>query len=405
MKTKHAIGIGIVAVLAITLAVAGIQAGLNGPSQMSSTSSTSLGATSIASQSASSNALSTSGGSASSTAVSSASSTQQSSSRTTGTRSANTGDFAMMATDPPTAASGVSSATVTYSGLAVHSAGSGSASGWTQLNGSGTINLMSSVNVSQTIAAAQVQSGTYDMVAMNVTSGTVVYNGQTYPAAIASGNLNIRLNSDVQVNSSTPSAAIVDLRTFVINAGSTSSPQFVISASAKATSVPPNAMTTASLQVGATASLKGQAWWTAFQDQTATKIDITSATMTSNSLSLQLSNSGNSSGDVQTIVVTPVSGSGSANASLPDSLSGSAVFTVGSGSSVQASNSLQGAILLNSTGTVVSAGSSATLSYNGSISLNFGLGSLQLTGVVSGQTYLVTVMGANTFANVVVVAQ
>jgi hypothetical protein len=310
-----------------------------------------------------------------------------------------------MATDPPIAASGVSSASVTYNGLAIHSAGSASASGWTQINGTGTINLMSSLNVSQTIAAAKVQSGTYDMVAMNVTSGAVVYNGQSHAAAIASGNLYVHMNSNVQVNGTASSAAIVDLRTFITNAGNASNPQFVISLSAKATAVPHRAVTNASLQVGATADLNGQAWWTGFQDQTATKIDITSATLNSNSLSLQLSNSGNASGDVQTIVVTPVSASSTATATLPASMSGSAVFTVDSNGSIQSSNTLQGAILLNSTGTTVSADSSTTLSFNGNISLSFGLGSLQFTGVVAGQTYLVTVMGANTFANVVVVAQ
>jgi hypothetical protein len=395
MKTSYAIGIGIAVVLVITLAVAGFQAAQNTPSQTSTTLSTSQRPTSSQSQSSG----------ASSTGEGPTSSTQQGGSRTSSAQSANSGDFAMMATDPPVAASGVSSATVTYNGLAVHSAGSASASGWTEINGSGTINLMSSANVSQTIASSQVQSGTYDMVAMNVTSGAVVYNGQTYNAAIASGNIKVHLNSDVQVNSTTSSAAIIDLRTFVINAGNASSPQFVISASAKATSVPPSDVTTASLQVGATSSLKGQAWWTGFQDQTATDIGITSATLTSNSLTLKVSNSGNASGDVQTIVVTPVSASGTFSASLPSSLSGSAVFTVGSDGSVQASNAVQGAILLNATGTAVSSDSSTTLNFSGNISLNFGLGALQLSGVIAGQSYLVTVMGANTFANIVVVAQ
>ncbi len=379
MKTSYAIGIGIAVVLVITLAVAGLQ-GMqqNAPSPTSTTLGTSPGVSSNTSGAATSSAH----------------------------QSANSGEFAMMATDPPITASGVSSATVTYSGLAIHSAGSASASGWTQLQGSGSVNLMSSVNVSQTIASAQVQSGTYDMVAMNITSGSVVYNGQSQAATIASGNLEIHLNSDVQVSSSSSSAAIVDLRTFVINAGNSSSPQFVISIAAKATSVPSSDVAATSLQVGAKASLNGQAWWTGFQDQTATRITISSATLTSSSLSLKLSNSGNSSGEIQTIVVTPTSASSAATASLPSSLSGSAVFTVGGDGSVQASNTLQGAILLNnSTGTTVNAGSSTTISFGGTISLNFGSGVLQLSGVVAGQSYLVTVMGANTFANIVVVAQ
>jgi hypothetical protein len=360
MKTSHVIGIGAAVLLAITFLVAGIQAMDNAQSPTLTSTNISSGAN---------------------------------------------GDFAMMATDPPVAASGVSSATVTYDGMAVHSAGSSSASGWTQLSGSGSINLMSSVNVSQTIASAKVPSGSYDMVALNITSGQVVYNGQTYAAAIASGELRVHLSDDVQVNGSQASAAIVDLRTFVINSGNGSSPQFVISASAKATAVPQKDVTTSSLQVGSTASLKGQAWWTGFQDQTSTKVTITSATLTTDSFNLQLSNSGNTSGEVQSVVITPVSAHTSATATLPASTSGSAVFTDSADGSLAASNTLQGAILLNSTGATVNADSGTAVAYEGVISLNFGLGALQLSGVVSGQTYLITVTGANTFANIVVVAQ
>jgi hypothetical protein len=396
MKTKYMLGIGIAVALVITLAVAGLS-GANSPSPTSSTASTSQGATA----SSLSTSHTVSAGQSSTSAASSTGGGATSSQDQTG----NSGDFAMMATDPPIAASGVSSATVTYNGLAVHSAGSSSASGWTEIDASGTINLMSSVNVSQTIASTQVQSGTYDMVAMNVTSGTVVYNGQTYTAAIASGNMRLNLNSDVQVNSSTSSAAIVDLRTFIVNAGNASNPQFVISASAKATAVPASDVTTASLQVGSTFSLQGQAWWTTFQTQTTTNVSIISATLNADSLSLKLGDSGDASGDVQTVVVTPVSAGATATASLPASLSGSAVFTVSGSGSAQESNTLEGAMLLNSTGTIVSAGSTTSVDFTGTISLSFGSGVIQVSGVIPGQTYLITVMGANTFANAVVVAQ
>jgi hypothetical protein len=397
MKTSHTAGIGVAVILAITLAVAVIQmAQTPGPTTTGTVAATGTLSTSrSASQSSTGLGQTTS---ASGTSEGSTSGTHQTGSP---------GHFAMMATDPPIAASGVSSATVTYNGLAIHSAGSASASGWTQINGSGSMNLMSSENVSQTIAAAQVQSGTYDMVAMNVTSGSVVYNGQTYAAAIASGEMYVHLTNDVQVNSSTSSAAIVDLRTFIVNTGNSSNPQFVISASAKATAVPASDVTSASTQVGSTFSLNGQTWWTSFEAQTATKLSITSATLSGNNLNLQVDNNGQAAGDVQTIVVTPVSANASATttASLPASMSGSAVFTVTSTSTIQTSSTLQGAILLNSTGTSIGANSSSSLDFNGNISINASPGTLGFSAVVPGQTYLVTVMGANTFANIVVVAQ
>ncbi len=325
--------------------------------------------------------------------------------RSTSQQRGSSGEFAMMATDPPVVASGVTAATTTYSSLAVHTAGSSNATGWVQLNATGSINLMSSENVSQTIAAAQIQSGTYDMVRMGIQSASVTYNSQAYAAAVASSDITTKLQSDVQVSGNQSSAAVVDLRTFVMNTGSSSNPQFVFSACAKATTVPPSQVASASLQVGAQSQLQGS-WWVGFKDQTATNLTISAATLTSGSLSLQLKNTGNDSADIQTVVITPVSSGGAtATASLPATMSGSAIFTVNSAGSLQASNSLQGAVLLSGNSSQLAARSSTTLDYSGSISLGFGVGGIQLTGVVSGQQYLVTVMGANTYGSVVVTAQ
>ncbi|MGH9919120.1 MAG: DUF4382 domain-containing protein, partial [Nitrososphaerales archaeon] len=185
---------------------------------------------------------------ASSSTTSSGAPSESSSTQSTLTSS---GDFAMMATDPPVAASGVTAATATYDSLAVHTAGDSNSTGWVELNATGTINLMSSENVSQTIAAAKIQSGTYDMVRMGVQSASVAYDGQTYAAAVASSNITTKLQSDAQVSASQSSAAVVDLRTFVMNTGSSANPQFVFSACAKATTIPPSQMSSASLQVGA----------------------------------------------------------------------------------------------------------------------------------------------------------
>jgi hypothetical protein len=78
----------------------------------------------------------------------------------------------MQMTDPPIAASGVSSAIVTYNGIAIHNAAD-SSDGWVQMNAQGTMNLMSSANLSQTIASADVQSGIYNQVRINITSGNL----------------------------------------------------------------------------------------------------------------------------------------------------------------------------------------------------------------------------------------
>jgi hypothetical protein len=391
MKRKYTVAIGIVVIMIVGLAgVVGYTA-MQPKSQTSSTISTTIARTSSQSPTTQTTGIPTT-------------STASSSTTTSGQQSQ--GTLAMQLTDPPVAASGVSSAVVKYNGIAVHSASSPSTSGWVQMNATGTINLMSSANVSQTIASAKIQSGVYNQARINITSGTVTYNNKNYTAAIASGTITATMQQNTLVKASVPAEAIIDLRTFVINSGNSSSPQFIISATAQATTEPPSAVTSASLQVGAKASLHGQAWWGAFVDQTSTKVVVTSATLTSASLNLILKNPGNASADVQTVIITPVPASASAATSLPASLTGSAVFTLSSSGTLQESNTLQGVALLSSVGAQVSASSSTTLSYAGAISLGFGLSSIiQLTGIVSGQQYLITCMGANTYSSATVVAQ
>ncbi|HLQ06948.1 MAG TPA: hypothetical protein VK126_04275, partial [Nitrososphaerales archaeon] len=99
----------------------------------------------------------------------------------------------------------------------------------------------------------------------------------------------------------------------------------------------------------------------------------------------------------------PVSASAFATATLPASLNGSAVFTVNGSGSVQQSTSLQASALLNG-GASVNSGSSSTITFNGNISLNATIAGIHVTGILTGQQYIITVIGANTYASTIVVA-
>ena len=312
------------------------------------------------------------------------------------------GKLAIMGTDPAVAASGVSDATITYSSVYAHTAGSDMASGWTQVSGSGSMDLMASQGTAQTLATSQVSAATYDAFKFNVDSCRVVYQGQSYATTVASTTITAESQSKVQVNSSATAAAVVDLRTFIENTGSASSPQFVFSATAVATSVPPSTLAALSLQLGATADLSAQGWWSSFMTQTSTNLNVV-ATLSGSSLVLRLQNSGSAGAQVQEIVVTPLSASAFAGVSLPASFGGSAVFTVNGAGSVQQSSSLQATALLDS-GASVASGSSANLDYNGNIALGSTVGGVQVSGIVVGQEYVVTCIGANTFASTTVVA-
>ena len=94
---------------------------------------------------------------------------------TSSTAQAGSGTLAVMLTDPPTVPNGVSAVYATYNDLQVHVSDAGNQSGWYDLHSSGEINLMSIVNVSQTIASTNVPSGVYNILRFNITSSIVTY--------------------------------------------------------------------------------------------------------------------------------------------------------------------------------------------------------------------------------------
>jgi Domain of unknown function (DUF4382) len=316
--------------------------------------------------------------------------------------SQNSGNLTVMGTDPPVAAQGVTAASVHYSSVQAHSAGSDMASGWAQVSGSGTLDLMAGQGAATTLATSKVGAGTYDAFRFNVDSAKVTYQGTEYTATTATTTVTAVSHDRVTVNSNSSAAAVVDLRTFVMNTGDTSKPAFIFSASAAATAVPQDALLSLTLQVGSKADLSAQAWWSSFVSETSTDVHL-QATMTGSSLHLVVQNSGGSSAEVQEVIITPASASAYGSASLPSSLTGSAVFTVDGSGTVQHTTTFQSAALLSG-GANVASGGSETLSYSGSINLDFGGASVSVSGILAGQEYLVTVIGANTYASTTVVA-
>jgi hypothetical protein len=315
---------------------------------------------------------------------------------------AGSGKLTITGTDPAVAASGVTDAQVTYSSVMAHQEGSDMASGWTQVSGSGTMDLMTSQSSAQALATSQVNAATYDAFKFNVDSCKVVYQGQTYAATVASTTLTAESQSAVHVNSSTSAAAVVDMRTFIQNTADTSRPQFVFSATAVATAVPPQTAATLTINAGAIVDLSGDAWWNTFVAQSSTHLGVV-ATLSSNTMVLNFHNTGSANAQVQEVIVTPVSASAFATATLPASFNSSAVFTVNGSGSVQQSTSLQASALLNS-GASVNAGSSTNITFNGNISLNAIIAGIHVTGILTGQQYIITVIGANTYASTTVVA-
>ena len=357
-----------------------------------------------------------------------------------GTRSSlqgSEGQLDILLTDPPTVPQGVTAVFVTYSDIAVHVSGAGNQSGWTTVNGQGTIDLMQLVNVSTTIAAVKVTSGVYNALRFNVTSSEVTYSGKNYTAFVPRAELTVVIPGGIQVNATASSAALIDMNPTVVNIGSQSDPEFIVNTQASCFRIPGSVYNSKMDFRGYTMSLNSTAWWRNSLETYTSAIQITNVTLTSGVLSVTIKNTGNQSVNLTTTTVTPVGnmcaylpggsqtsfggGRDHRQNGLPQCLSGSAYFEVlqngtleqiadwsltGSTPQFTLGSNLQ-AVFTNS-GYQLAAGKSVTLTFTGTVSLGFSLRqmpqSTSAPGVVSGDQYDITVIGQQALAAYVVVA-
>jgi hypothetical protein len=334
------------------------------------------------------------------------------------------GKVAIMATDPPHGSGGNSKEYEHYNNIAAHRSGGGTqtttssssssssatsstatqaGSGWVLLNASGTLELDTLVNASQTIAVASVQTGTYDMIRLSVDSATVTYNGKNYTATVRSNEVTASLNTSAQVSSDSTAAIIFDLRTLAVNTGNSTNPQFVIVSSARAVVVSSSEVSSSSLSAGARTNLNASAWFRAFASSGA-NLQITAATLKSNSLTVTVRNTGAERANFTAVVLTPISILGSLQVDIPASFQGSAVFLVNPNLSLQSTNSASGDVLFGGSGASIANSGSYDGTYNLSFQGTITFGGVIGGGVQFGQSYLVTILGNNCEASTVVIA-
>ncbi|MCS4539708.1 MAG: DUF4382 domain-containing protein [Thaumarchaeota archaeon] len=326
---------------------------------------------------------------------------------------ASQGILSILITDPPNVPEGVTHVYVTYGNLAVHIAEAGNASGWTQVKSQGIIELMSTVNVSQTVASVDIASGKYNQIRFNVSFAQVTYDDKNYTAFVPSSMLTLPIIGGIQVNASQPSATIIDITPTVINIGSTSNPEFIIRPVAKAFPVPHGEVPNEAHREGHRMSLVGKGWWKHLQQQFTANLQITSASLTANSLSLAVKSTGNASAELKIVTISPLADALKEHGrKIPSALLGSEIFVLEeSGTLVPLQKYLgsqdHGALkrgLFQGSGYNLTTGATATLSYNGEIVLGLGPKNPNSQTIVAGQQYLVTVVGQDALASVVVVA-
>ncbi len=284
------------------------------------------------------------------------------------------GTLEILFTDPPTVPENVSAVYIQYSEVQSHIANVGNETGWYTLGGSGEINLMSLVNVSQTIAASNVPAGKFNGLRFNVTSIFVSYSpnfdvvqSHNYTGVLANsrGTLYVWIADGITVSAAQTSAALVDLAPTVVLTGSISSPTFVFVPSMVAYVIPSSAIPAESHSIGVRESLVASSWWTGLE--AGTHFAITSVSLMPDSLNITVENQGNSFAELKlagvTMHATPLAG-------MESTLKTSDIFVVESSGALlnlNTTNKESAEAQLAGSGFVLAPGQSVTLTYSGPI--------------------------------------
>lgn len=130
--------------------------------------------------------------------------------------------FVVMLTDPPTVPAGTTVLNLTYSNVTLHVAYPNGTSDWLPVNASGTVNLFSLVNATQTIASTAIPNGTaVDKIQFSIADVEAEVNGTVYPVTALSSTFVVSV-ANPQVNQ-TLSGVLVDFNPTLVQIQATDS--------------------------------------------------------------------------------------------------------------------------------------------------------------------------------------
>ena len=138
-------------------------------------------------------------------------------------------------TDPPIVPSGTQSLYINYTSVSVRTSYGGK-TGWTQLNLSGRLELMSLINVSQVIGDANLTSNsTLDQVEFNISSASITVDNVTYPVTVAKKQIAATIINGERVNGT--SGVLLDFSPVVTPEYIQNTTKFIMDPSLKAAMV------------------------------------------------------------------------------------------------------------------------------------------------------------------------
>lgn len=116
-------------------------------------------------------------------------------------------------TDPPTDWGEVTQIYLSYSAIEIHRVDAGNESGWTTvIDTGGSINLTSTLNVSQLVGSKNLQAGIYNQIRFNIDEANVTVDGQNYTATVPSDVLKVLIpEGGIEVTSGQTSTLLIEL--------------------------------------------------------------------------------------------------------------------------------------------------------------------------------------------------
>ena len=207
-------------------------------------------------------------------------------------------NFVLQIHDPPHVPPGVTAVYVLYSDILLRSTNAT----WYDLKLSGSINLMSIVNFTQTIANLKLLGGKYDQLQMKLSSVTVTSNSKNYSAFISNDQIPIPIIGGLLVVSPpTVSGAVIDVSPAVIQHTSQNSTggtvnSFVLVPSANAYLIPQNHLNPAANLVGDREDIRTQSWLVSAENQKSnqTSFQLSSIALSGSLFKITVKNTGNS---------------------------------------------------------------------------------------------------------------
>ncbi|MBC7090337.1 MAG: DUF4382 domain-containing protein [Nitrososphaeria archaeon] len=330
------------------------------------------------------------------------------------------GILSILLTDPPRLAEGVTAVYINYSKIGIHYNRPNVGEGWIWTEFGGVnLNLTALDGIAQVLDSIEIENGTYiNLIRFNITGAKVEYNGINYTAFVRTGNLTVTIIGGLEITEGS-NGIIVDIQPTVFNMGTADEPYFILTAVSKGYPVPEEGLEELRDHMhvpGFKFMLRDRFWWQRLRQMHASSIEIESANISHDKLSVKVKNTGEGDVMLRLVVVAPINMLPPVREGgyIPQIFVGAAIFLVKEDGTLQPlqlrykQNMGEDAksMFMVSRGYKLTQNSSVELKYEGKLVFEYGLRLRDMPSpVLLGNKYLVAVIGDGVADSIIVEAK